>query len=54
MADTWDNTEMGGAVGEVEESQPQQIQEKKINKKKLAESVMQLQSQPLILISLQA
>ncbi|KAK5951858.1 hypothetical protein OHC33_007151 [Knufia fluminis] len=37
MADTWDNAEMGGPVGEVEESQPQQIQEKKINKKKLAE-----------------
>jgi len=37
MADTWDDAEMGGPVDSVEDSQPQQIQEKKINKKKLSE-----------------
>ena len=39
MAATWDEADMGGALGEVDDAQPQQIQEKKINKKKLAESV---------------
>jgi len=38
MAETWDNAEMGGPVG-AEEPEPQQIQEKKINKKKLSEKV---------------
>lgn len=37
MANTWDASEVGDAATLVDDQQPQQIQEKKVNKKKLAE-----------------